>query len=216
MEDLAAHERFEIEVLQYLHDRKLLDLMVFGGGTALRLCYGLPRYSVDLDFWAIKADQTFFQKMKTVLGAKYQLTGSASKYYSYLFELRGAGYLHKLKIEIRKELPKKAVYEWAIAFTMHATSQVKLKTFTLASLFGMKKHALIERKEIRDAYDLEFLLRKTAKPEWEKGEKEKIRQALEGFKAVDFKVKLGALLSKDQRRFYSGQRFTWLESQLTD
>ena len=33
---------------------KLLDPLVFGGGTMLRLCHDLNRYSVDLDFWFLK------------------------------------------------------------------------------------------------------------------------------------------------------------------
>ena len=55
MDTFKQHEIFEIEVLdRILKSAKLLDLLVFGGGTMLRLCHELQRYSVDLDFWFIK------------------------------------------------------------------------------------------------------------------------------------------------------------------
>ena len=51
MEALELHERFEIEALEVLNSAKLLEPLLFGGGTMLRLCHGLNRYSVDLDFY---------------------------------------------------------------------------------------------------------------------------------------------------------------------
>jgi len=54
MEELIKLEKFEIEVLEYLNSGKFLDNLVFVGGTMLRLCYGLNRFSNDLDFWVIK------------------------------------------------------------------------------------------------------------------------------------------------------------------
>ena len=49
----------EKELLQYdilfgLDQWKLLDKLSFKGGTALRMCYGDPRHSEDLDFCAGK------------------------------------------------------------------------------------------------------------------------------------------------------------------
>jgi predicted nucleotidyltransferase component of viral defense system len=54
MDILEKHEVFEIEVLDRLNSAKLLDPLVFGGGTMLRLCHELNRYSVDLDFWFVR------------------------------------------------------------------------------------------------------------------------------------------------------------------
>ena len=55
MQDLIKQEQFELEVLDRLQSGRFLDRLVFGGGTMLRLCYGLGRYSVDLDFWLLPA-----------------------------------------------------------------------------------------------------------------------------------------------------------------
>ncbi|MDH3259067.1 MAG: nucleotidyl transferase AbiEii/AbiGii toxin family protein, partial [Deltaproteobacteria bacterium] len=43
-----------MEVLEKLKNTGLLEPLVFGGGTMLRLCHELKRYSADLDFWFIK------------------------------------------------------------------------------------------------------------------------------------------------------------------
>ncbi len=48
------HEVFEIEVLDRLQRARVLENLVFGGGTMLRLCHELNRYSVDMDFWFIR------------------------------------------------------------------------------------------------------------------------------------------------------------------
>lgn len=50
MQDLIMQERFEMEVLDKLNSSKILPKLVFTGGTMLRLCHGLNRYSADLDF----------------------------------------------------------------------------------------------------------------------------------------------------------------------
>ena len=56
MDILGRHEVSEIEVLDKLNSAKLLDPLVFGGDTMLRLCHELNRYSVDLDFWFVYKD----------------------------------------------------------------------------------------------------------------------------------------------------------------
>lgn len=43
-------ELLHYEILKALGEAQLLDDLVFQGGTCLRLCYGSPRYSEDLDF----------------------------------------------------------------------------------------------------------------------------------------------------------------------
>lgn len=43
-------ELLHYEILDAMDEAGLLDLLVFQGGTSLRLCYGAERYSEDLDF----------------------------------------------------------------------------------------------------------------------------------------------------------------------
>ncbi len=69
MQDLEKQEQFELEVLDRLNSEKLLGNLVFGGGTMLRLCFGLNRFSVDLDFWVVKGIEfdKLFEDLKKCL-----------------------------------------------------------------------------------------------------------------------------------------------------
>ena len=66
MDIFRQHEIFEIEVLDRMKSARLLNPLVFGGGTMLRLCYELNRYSVDLDFWFTKkvTQDDYFDKFR--------------------------------------------------------------------------------------------------------------------------------------------------------
>ena len=48
MDRLQAHEAFEMATLQWLRAKSLLRPLALGGGTMLRLCHELPRYSLDM------------------------------------------------------------------------------------------------------------------------------------------------------------------------
>lgn len=47
---VVEKELLHYEILRALDQAAVLDQLVFQGGTSLRLCYGAPRYSEDLDF----------------------------------------------------------------------------------------------------------------------------------------------------------------------
>ncbi len=94
MEELKKQEIFEIEVLEKLKNWHLLDPLVFVGGTMLRLCYELNRYSVDLDFWFIKnvSVKNYFNKMEKLLKENYILTYAKNKFFTILFEIKSQNY----------------------------------------------------------------------------------------------------------------------------
>jgi predicted nucleotidyltransferase component of viral defense system len=50
MRPVVEKELLHYDILFSLDQEKLLDQLTFQGGTALRLCYGSPRFSEDLDF----------------------------------------------------------------------------------------------------------------------------------------------------------------------
>jgi len=135
MNDLIQQEIFEIEVLAWLKNKGFLRNMIFGGGTMLRLCYNLKRYSVDLDFWTYRVDKIdqFIIYLKNSLKMEYDLTDTKNKYYTLLFEIKKAPYLRKLKIEIRKE-NKESDFQETIAYSPYSNQQVLLKSFTLGQM----------------------------------------------------------------------------------
>jgi len=51
MQIFEQYECFEMQVLNDMNSMRMLTPLVFGGGTMLRLCHELTRYSVDIDFY---------------------------------------------------------------------------------------------------------------------------------------------------------------------
>ena len=73
----------------------------------------------------------------------------------------------------------------------------------------------MDRGEIRDGFDIEFLLRKgVVLPEMSLDKVRGIRRKIEGLKEMDFKVKLGSVLESDIREYYVTQRLGFLKEKL--
>lgn len=216
MNIFEKHEIFEIEVLEKLKNARLLDSLVFGGGTMLRLCHELKRYSVGLDFWRIKdtAETTLFDKIKDVLQQNYDITDAQMKHFTILLEIRSGYFPKRLKIEIRKEI-RDWDFQEKIAYSRFSTKQVVLKAHTLEQTMKNKIAALLERVEIRDGFDIEFLLRQGIPlPDLSDADKTKMIARLDGFKENDFKVKLGSILESDIRAYYIENQFDYLRQKL--
>lgn len=216
MDTFKQHEVFEIEVLDRMNSAKMLDPLVFGGGSMLRLCHELNRYSVVLDFWFVKkvSQNDFFDKGLKTFEKYYEITDAQIKHYTILFELRSAQYPKRLKIEIRREL-KDWDYQQDIAFSKFSTKQVVLKTHTLDQTINNKIEAFLDRGEIRDCFDIEFMVRRGVEiPLKEEKESIEFRKKITNLKEIDFKVKLGSILEDDTREYYVTHRFRFLEEKL--
>jgi len=216
MDTFRQHEVFEIEVLDKMKSTKTLDTLVFGGGSMLRLCHELNRYSVDLDFWFIKrtSHKDFLSTLQRVFEKDYDLTDLQVKHYTLLLELRSPRYPKRLKIEIRREMKEWDVQE-KIAFSRYSTTQVILRAHTLEQTMKNKLEAFLDRGEIRDCFDIEFLLRRgIALPSMDAGQADEVKKKLARFKERDFKVKLGSILESDIRNYYITHKFSYLEERL--
>jgi len=216
MNIFEKHEIFEIEVLEKLKNARLLDPLVFGGGSMLRLCHELNRYSVDLGFWQIKdtADNTLFDKIQDVVKQDYDITDAQIKHFTILIEIRSGGFPKRLKIEIRKEI-RDWDFQEKIAYSKFSNKQVVLRAHTLEQTMENKIAALLERGEVRDGFDIEFLLRQGITiPDLPDEDRTKMIARLAGFKANDFKVKLGSVLEKDFRAYYIQNKFSYLKQKL--
>ena len=217
MDILRQHEVFEIEVLEGMNSAKLLDLLIFGGGSMLRLCHELTRYSVDLDFWFVKEvpQDAFFYKSRKVFEKNYEITDAQMKHYTILFEFRSPQYPKRLKIEIRREM-KGCDYQQNIAFSKFSTKQVLLKTYTLDQTMKNKIKAFLDRGEIRDCFDIEFMLRKGVAMSFNNERQlTAFQKMLSRLKDRDFKVKLGSILEDDIREYYVTNKFRFLQEKLS-
>ena len=216
MQALQDLEVFEIEVLELLNSIKVLDKLYFGGGTMLRLCHNLNRYSTDLDFWLDKKEDSkaIFLTIKKALSDNYKLIDSANKKFTLLFEIKTPSVNRSLKIEIRKE---QIDFEWErkIAFSKYAHKQVMIKGLTLKQMMRNKIDALLSRKLIRDAFDIEFLLMRGVDIPSDKSNLRSVLQIINNFKNQEYKVTLGSILEEQDRKYYLENRFKFLKEELT-
>jgi hypothetical protein len=199
-----------------MNSARVLGPLVFGGGSMLRLCHELNRYSVDLDFWLIKriSEKSFFNKILNAFDKDYEITDAQIKQYTFLYELRSGLYPRRLKIEIRRE-QKDCDYQEKIAFSRFNTRQVILKAHTLDQTMKNKIKAFLDRGEIRDSFDIEFLLRRGIElPVKADRELTKFQKKLARLKDRDFRVKLGSILESDIRDYYVTHRFSYLQEKL--
>lgn len=217
MQDLIEQERFEMEVLDHLNSGKFLRFLVFEGGTMLRLCHGLDRFSVDLDFYMTRPEESgeLFSALSSYLPDLYALRDAADKRFTILFELRSPAYPQSLKIEIRKEA-KHFRTEQSIAFSPHSTRQVLLKVVSLQDMMNSKLIAFLSRREIRDVYDMEFLYKRGVKIELDIDTLKKLLHRIDSLAPRDYSVKLGSLLELNKRAYYTAQNFKILRSAVAE
>ncbi|MBI5416809.1 nucleotidyl transferase AbiEii/AbiGii toxin family protein [Candidatus Poribacteria bacterium] len=215
MQDLIKHEQFELEVLDILNSGKFLANLVFCGGTMMRLCFGLDRYSVDLDFWISKKIDIdkLFKDLKKYLSQFYTLKDAYDKKYTILFELKSPKFPRSLKIEIRKEI-KKIKTESAIAYSKNHNIQVFINVAALQEMMNAKIETFLQRKEIRDVYDIEFLLKKGIKLDAPKKILEELLKGIILLTKKDYTVKLGSLLEENIRKYYVNENFKILKLEI--
>jgi hypothetical protein len=79
-----------------------------------------------------------------------------------------------------------------------------------------KIEALLDRGEIRDCFDIEFMLRRgVALPALSAKHLGDLRKRAGGFRDIDFKAKLGSIVNSKARSYYVQNRFSYLMEKLT-
>jgi len=217
MWDLSKHERLEMEVLDGLNALKLLDHLVFCGGTMLRLCHELNRYSVDLDFWFLNADRpdAVFAGVKDYLKEKYILKTARHTQKGMLFEFTVKGYPRRLKIEIRKTKERPAL-EDKIAYSRFSNVQVPVRGATLEDMMKAKIETFLRRGEIRDVFDIEFLVKKGVRIRADKKQLLSMQKHIRRFRANDYRITLGSLLEFKERQYYRKVNFRLVHEKIEE
>jgi len=137
-------------------DHLLASNLVFKGGTACYLFYGLPRFSVDLDFNLIDADlkEAVFERIKKIAAKYGKIEEPYIERYTIFTLVAYEKNAQKLKIEI--------------SIRAHDENSQELKNFMGVSFLVMKKAAMVanklialaERKKLanRDVFDAHWFL----------------------------------------------------------
>lgn len=169
-----AREYFQHLFLSGLYKLEDSEKLLFKGGTALRIIYGSPRFSEDLDFSIIGLKQSQYKKFIEDIFTKtlsdIELTGvwvelgakpgpTSEGYYAdasfKMYDYPSA--IVSINISGRKKASAAEIdlipNDFVAAYNIYHLSQKELveeKVF----------NALLQRKKARDFYDLYFIMRK--------------------------------------------------------
>lgn len=140
---------------------------LFKGGTALKLVFGSPRFSEDIDFSGIKNSLNYEKILENVLldlsfeNIGVDLLESKSTSGGHLAILVVT--LFGEKTELRNEIsfrPKKFLTKETVIVSSEIVPAYKIYTLDKKTMVREKVKALIGRQKPRDFFDLYFILRK--------------------------------------------------------
>ena len=136
-------------------DAELAACLAFKGGTALMFFYGLPRFSVDLDFNLLDTDKEkeVYEKVKKILLKYGTIHDEALKFYGSVFVLDYGQNERKLKVEISNR-------QYDNHYEIKNLLGIDMKVLAKPDMFAHKLCALLDRNEItgRDVFDCWFFL----------------------------------------------------------
>jgi len=210
-----VREYFQHIFLSELYKLPEAEKLLFKGGTALRIIYGSPRFSEDLDFSLINMPQKEIKRyvenlfvkvlaeiervgIKVGIGEKSNVTSGG---YFGIADLKMFDY-QPIDVEINISTRKGSDIKGEVDIIANDfTPAYNIIHLPLADLVDEKIFgALINRKKPRDFYDLYFIMRKGMLSLEQKkklsGVKEKIITVAE---RIDFRGELGAFLPADQQ-----------------
>lgn len=166
-----VREFWETIILKGLFDSLEGKTLIFKGGTALRLVYGSPRFSEDLDF-SLTEDRLkgkFQYLIKRIVSPYHELsiTDLEEKYGAYLGEIKVIeGYLpspFRIKIEISKRRERGYNSKLSLISSQVSTIQCLGRVSTLEQLYKDKLSCLSDRAKPKDVFDLWYICQKLKK-----------------------------------------------------
>jgi hypothetical protein len=194
------------------------ERVMFKGGTALRIVYGSPRFSEDLDFSGFRT--TIREIEDWVTSAAGELERNAIPVSIAESKKTSGGYLAIITSPVR-DLPVQIQVQVSLRRRNDVKGQGVLVTpellpaYTLTQLperllVEEKLEALMTRRKPRDYFDLYFMLRKALIPT---GMKSPLRQAKDAVveSRMDFGQDLGPFLPRSHASVVKDLRKTLLE-----
>lgn len=185
----AIYEVNQQIVLAGLADGGFFDKAAFYGGTCLRICHGLNRFSEDMDFTLLKEDASFrfeqyFQPIIdqfALVGRNVEIQKKDKKNFGKVESafLKDNTDVYNISFQTEKSIKVKIEVDTVppLKFTTEQKILIDPKTFmircvTLPDLFAGKMHALVfrawkNRIKGRDWYDFEWYVRNRIPMNWE-------------------------------------------------
>lgn len=151
MEDwMVSHKKLITEFLSYLFANS--QDFVLKGGTSLMLCYGLDRFSEDIDFDGFgRGKETFF-----ILVDRFVTMSNGSMSYRIG---KDTDMVKRVFIHYKGSKPLKVEVSFRRARVMQDEVSVinGMLVYTIPMLFMMKINSFSGRDKIRDLYDIVFM-----------------------------------------------------------
>lgn len=214
-----VREYFQHLFLANLYRLDESDKVLFKGGTALRVIYGSPRFSEDLDFsvfgiepYAVKR---FIEDLFANVLVRMQAEGISVDLSSKSDETSG-GYYGEASFQMYDYRPVKV----SISVSTRNGRDVQPEVSAVANEFvpnynvyhlpqemlvDEKIDALLSRKKPRDFYDLYIIMRKGMLSLGQKSRLSDVKRALEEVE-MNFRGELEVFLPKDQHQIIANFR----------
>lgn len=186
-EENALKEIFQEILLFSLWDAGFFEVAAFQGGTSLRILYGLPRFSEDLDFILLNSDQEFLWRpyldsaiqtcmdfgIESEAVDKAQMDqrvkravikdNSIASQLNLDFVSNHSNRKINIKLEIDSNPPLGSLFEYTY---LDFPVDFEICHQDLSSNFALKIHALLCRPYLkgRDWYDFNWYISKGVKP----------------------------------------------------
>ncbi len=199
-QEQIVREEYEMIILKALFESEVGKSFVFRGGTALRLAYGSPRFSEDLDFSVIKSFDR--KKLRALLekiadqNPTLELKEALQKRWTYfgLFRVKEDFLQQPFSIKFEASTRPIKMQEDADYQLLLLDSQVTGLT-VLAQVAGLerieKEKTTIKPPRVRDIFDLWFIAQKLGK---------RGRMDFSGWETKVVKRELHKLLPENDRR----------------
>jgi predicted nucleotidyltransferase component of viral defense system len=155
--DNNKHKMYLVQILKDVYsDRELSVKLGFKGGTAAMLFYGLPRFSVDLDFNLLDKNsaETVYQKVKKIVLKYGKIHDGAQKFFGDLLALDYESGERNLKIDISHRIENDE-------YVVKNLLGINVKVMEISDMFSHKLVALLGRKEFaeRDMFDCWYFMK---------------------------------------------------------
>jgi predicted nucleotidyltransferase component of viral defense system len=186
------------------------EKFLFKGGTALRIVFGSPRFSEDLDFSAKNSGSIRIEEINRIIDeALFQVqqegievaknfnpgtSGETSGGYFVVINMQMLEFDSELQVQISFRTPDKVIGNSTLLNSSFISPYV-INYLHETILVGEKIEALLDRKKPRDFYDLYFILRSPSLVKFisgQEGLKDKILKTID--QSGDFEKELKIFL----------------------
>lgn len=191
-------------LLNYLYQKSATSDLYFKGGTALRIIYGSPRFSEDLDFdttihsrdvWEKALEETLLDISREGIEVDIEESKTTSGGYLGIVTLKNIGQPIIIHFEI--SFRKTSISGEIFTIENDFVTPYSVKSLITEQLVDGKLQALFNRQKARDFYDLYYLLRANLVTPDQKKQLQKAKRLLFENK-LNFDRELSLFLPKSQ------------------